>query len=95
MLMYESYRCINQRSIQKLVLCYAFNITQKGEHIMMEIHKDMLIGDIIRINESAADILMEWGMGCMGCPASQAETLEDACLVHGLQVDDILASLNQ
>lgn len=62
---------------------------------MKEINKDMLIGDIIRMKENAADTLIEWGMGCMGCPASQAETLEDACLVHGIDVNDVLASLNK
>lgn len=58
------------------------------------ITKEMLVGDIIRINENAIDVLEAWGMGCMGCPASQAETLDDACLVHNLNVDDVVASLN-
>lgn len=58
------------------------------------IHKEMLVGEIIMAKENAMDVLFEWGMGCMGCPASQSETLEEACLVHGLNVDDVLASLN-
>ena len=42
----------------------------------------------------AAGILMSMGMHCLGCPASQAETLEQACMVHGVDVDEIVNKLN-
>ncbi|WP_455717049.1 hydroxylamine reductase [Anaerosporobacter sp.] len=57
------------------------------------ITKDMIIGDILKINPDNARVLMEAGMHCLGCPASQAETLEEACMVHGLDVEDLLSNL--
>ena len=59
------------------------------------VSKDMLIGEIIEINEKFADILMEAGMHCLHCPASAGETLEEACAVHGIDVDEIVERLNQ
>ncbi|WP_294359610.1 hydroxylamine reductase [uncultured Clostridium sp.] len=58
-----------------------------------EISKDMIIGDIVKKNPENADILMAAGMHCLGCPSSQAETLEEACMVHGLDVNELLAKL--
>lgn len=57
------------------------------------VSKDMMIGDIVERNSENANVLLEAGMHCLGCPASQAETLEEACSVHGLRLDDILAKL--
>ena len=48
------------------------------------ITKDMTIGEVIKVKENAPQILMDFGMGCVGCPSSQAETIEDAAMVHGL-----------
>ncbi|NLK97821.1 DUF1858 domain-containing protein [Defluviitalea saccharophila] len=61
----------------------------------MTITKDMLISEILRINPNAARILMGSGMGCLGCPSSQAESLEQAAAVHGINVDELLEKLNQ
>lgn len=58
------------------------------------ITKDMLIGDILKQKPEAAGILMQFGMGCIGCPASQMETLEQAAQVHGMDADAILEALN-
>ncbi|NME84339.1 DUF1858 domain-containing protein [Clostridium sp. SM-530-WT-3G] len=58
------------------------------------ITKDMTIGEIIRVKEDAPQILMGFGMGCIGCPSSQAESLEDAAGVHGLNVEELLKALN-
>ncbi len=55
---------------------------------------EMQIGDILRLAPDAAPILMECGMHCLGCPASQTESLADACAVHGLDVGDVLGQLN-
>lgn len=57
------------------------------------ISKDMIIGDILKTNPDNARVLMEAGMHCLGCPSSQAETLEEACMVHGLDVEAILSNL--
>ena len=57
------------------------------------ISKDMIIGDVLQLNPDNARVLMEAGMHCLGCPSSQAETLEEACMVHGLDVEDLLSKL--
>lgn len=59
------------------------------------ITSDMLIGDILREYPKAAPILMECGMHCLGCPSSQMESLNDACMVHGLNVDEVVKIMNQ
>lgn len=58
------------------------------------ISKDMLIGDILQINDKYAEILTEAGMHCLFCPASAGETLEEACDVHGIDVDELVEKLN-
>jgi len=63
--------------------------------LIMKVTKEMTIGEVIRINPQAAQILMSFGMGCIGCPSSQAETLEEASMVHGINIDDLLNALNQ
>ena len=57
--------------------------------------KDMTIGSIIAKNPNNAQVLMEHGMHCLGCPSSQAETLEEACLVHGIDVDMLLNKIKE
>lgn len=59
----------------------------------MEITKDMTIGQIIVTNPNVAPILMEAGMHCLGCPASQGETLEEAAMVHGLDIDELMSKI--
>lgn len=61
---------------------------------MAQITKDMLVGDIVTINENIPAILMRAGMHCLGCPASRGETLEQACMVHGIDCDLLVAQLN-
>ena len=60
----------------------------------MEIKKNMTIGEILRTKPEAAGILMSFGMGCIGCPSAQAETLEEAAMVHGINVDNLIKELN-
>ena len=62
---------------------------------MMTISKDMLIGELIRIDECIPPVLMRAGMHCLGCPASQGESLEDACLVHGIDCDTLVSQINE
>ena len=61
----------------------------------MEFNKDTKIGEILEIAPEKAEILLEAGMHCLGCPASQMETLEEACSVHGIDVEDLLKELNK
>ena len=66
---------------------------------MAKVTKDMLIGQLITLDPNIAPILMRAGMHCLGCPASQMESLEEAAMVHGLdaqvledQINDYLAA---
>ena len=58
------------------------------------ISADMLVGDIIAKHPLAAQFLMECGMGCIHCPASQMESLSEACAVHGIDGEEITDALN-
>ncbi len=59
------------------------------------ITKEMRIGEILQVKPDAAQILMSFGMGCIGCPSSQAESLEEAAMVHGLNIESLLEALNK
>lgn len=59
----------------------------------MTITKDTVMGDMLRYDREIAYVLMECGMGCVGCPSSISEPLEMACEVHGLDVDEVLAKI--
>ena len=61
---------------------------------MAKITKDMIIKDIINVNMGCIPILLNEGTHCVGCPASQGETLEEACIVHGLDADALAKKLN-
>ena len=61
---------------------------------MATITKDMTIGEILRTDEGLVPILLETGMHCLGCPSAQAESLEDACMVHGTDVDSRVSKMN-
>lgn len=60
----------------------------------MEFNKDTKIGEILEKAPEKAEILLEIGMHCLGCPASQMETLEEACAVHGIDVEEVVNRLN-
>ena len=60
----------------------------------MEITKNTKIGELLEFAPEKAECLLEAGMHCLGCPASQAETLEEACDVHGINVDELVEKLN-
>lgn len=56
--------------------------------------KDVLIGELLDVKPDAAPYLLEMGMHCLGCPSARGETLEQACMVHGVDVNDLLAKIN-
>ena len=60
----------------------------------MKFDKNTRIGEILEIAPEKSEILLEIGMHCLGCPASQMETLEEACGVHGIDVQEVIAKLN-
>ena len=62
----------------------------------MLITKDTIIGDILDTNpEAAAPIFLGMGMHCLGCPSARGESVEQACMVHGVDADDIVKKLNE
>lgn len=61
---------------------------------MAKITKDSIIGDILDLDRTTAPYFLEIGMHCLGCPSARAETLEQACAVHGIDVDSLLEKLN-
>lgn len=61
----------------------------------MKFNKDTKIGEIIEVAPEKVEILLESGMHCIGCPASQMETLEEACEVHGIDVEEVVNKLNE
>lgn len=61
---------------------------------MTTVSKEMSIGEILRVDAGLVPILLEAGMHCLGCPSAQAESLEDACMVHGTDVDTIIDKMN-
>ncbi len=60
----------------------------------MKFDKDTRIGEILEKAPEKAEILLNVGMHCIGCPASQMETLEEACDVHGIDVEEVVEKLN-
>ncbi len=64
------------------------------EGYLMKIEKTTKIGELLEIAPEKAEILLNAGMHCLGCPASQEETIEEACMVHGIDVDEIIEQLN-
>ena len=62
---------------------------------MAEITKDMTIGEILRTKPEVAPVLMEAGMHCLGCPSAQGETLEEAAMVHGMDIEALMAEISK
>lgn len=61
---------------------------------MASITKQTLIGDILDLDGDTAPFFMEMGMFCLGCPASRGETLEEACVVHGVDAEEMVQTIN-
>ena len=62
---------------------------------MAQVTKDTMIGDLLRIDAGVAPILMSIGMHCLGCPSSQGETIAEAAMVHGIDVDKLVNGLKK
>ena len=62
---------------------------------MATITKNTIIGDILDIAPETAPTVLSIGMHCLGCPASRSETVEQACMVHGVNAEELLEQLNQ
>ncbi len=60
----------------------------------MAVTKDTRIGELLALDTDVSPILLSIGMHCLGCPASQMETIEEAAAVHGVDVDELVKALN-
>ena len=85
-----------------------YNLPEKGESIilyfdfrrqevtkMTGVTKDMTIGEILRANPNVAPVLMSAGMHCVGCPSAQGESLEEAAMVHGMDIDALMKAIEE
>ena len=69
------------------------NHTRK-EVIKMKVTKDMIIMDVLKINPETAQFFLDIGMHCLGCPSASMESIEQACMVHGADVDKLVDDIN-
>lgn len=62
---------------------------------MPKVTPDMIIADILKLDKGTVPIFLNNGMHCLGCPSSSGESIEDACAIHGIDVDKLVKELNQ
>ena len=62
---------------------------------MATVTKDTLIGDILAMDRDTAPYFLEMGMHCLGCPSARGESLEEACMVHGVDVNELIEKINK
>lgn len=60
----------------------------------MKVTKDMIIVDVLKLNPETAKFFFEIGMHCLGCPSASAESIEEACMVHGADADKLVNDIN-
>ncbi len=71
-----------------------FSRGKKDAATKSEISRTTIVGDILDIDDTTAPIFLSIGMHCLGCPSARGETLEQACAVHGVDCDELVAKLN-
>lgn len=60
----------------------------------MVVERSTIIGDILDFDQTTAEYFLAMGMHCLGCPSSRGESIEDACSVHGVDVDELIGKIN-
>lgn len=61
---------------------------------MVQVTRETMIGELLNIDQNVAPILLSIGMHCLGCPSSQMETIEEAAMVHGIDADELVQTIN-
>ena len=61
---------------------------------MAKVTKDTIIMDVFKIDEGTAPFFFEIGMHCLGCPSASGESIEQACMVHGVDCDELVNKIN-
>ena len=77
---------------------YTHNMSKRHdwkEVLVVQVNKNMLIGELLHIDMDIAQILMGAGMHCIGWPSSQMESLEEASMVHGIDCDQLVSVINE
>ena len=72
----------------------AVRLSNRKDVFVLAITKDTLIGDILDMDRTTAPYFLEMGMHCLGCPSARGETLEQACEVHCVNADELVANIN-
>ena len=72
----------------------AVRLSNRKDVFVLAITKDTLIGDILNMDRTTAPYFLEMGLHCLGCPSARGETLEQACEVHGVNADELVAKIN-
>ena len=62
---------------------------------MVQVRKDMIISEVLSMDEATAPIFIQNGMHCIGCPSASGESIEDACIVHGIDSEKLIGELNE
>lgn len=62
---------------------------------MNQVTKEMQISEVLRMDMSTANIFLQFGMHCIGCPMASAESIEAACATHGIDPDEVVKKLNE
>lgn len=60
-----------------------------------QVNRQTQIGEVLSLNPNSKEVLLGFGLHCLGCPMSQMETLEEACMVHGVDPDLVVEKLNE
>ncbi|MCI9625534.1 MAG: DUF1858 domain-containing protein [Clostridia bacterium] len=61
---------------------------------MAQVTKDTIIADALRLDAGTAQFFLEIGMHCLGCPSASGESIEQACMVHGANADELVSKIN-
>ncbi len=61
----------------------------------MVVTKETVIGDILDFDSTTAQYFLAMGMHCLGCPSARGESLAEACMVHGVDADELVAKINE
>ncbi len=87
---------INVTLMQDLfeLIVYYCCAKNQSEDIYMIVTKDTIIGDVVMQDEGIAPILMASGLHCLGCALASGETIEEACMVHGMDCDALVEEIN-
>lgn len=77
------------------LFAFADNIKNERKVKMESVNKSMLIGDVLNAAPETAQFFLAMGMHCLGCPSARGESIEQACMVHGTDADELVNNINE